>query len=187
MRRSASLIVAISVLHLFIVEKTIAGTIVNIDAKVSGYDGLSTFPPQPVIGDTLIPFQPMQVTLGPGTYTITNASSAAGVLPGATASFQGWRFDSGSADWAWVFVMADASTNKIIGGGDEDPNNHNSPFPSQQAAASDPAVENFMTTLTLSTTTTVDFMIRDFSAGLSDNAGGISLDIEGGGSRPRTR
>jgi hypothetical protein len=38
------------------------------------------------------------------------------------------------------------------------------------------AVQNFYTTFTLANTSTLDFMVNDY--GLSDNAGGVSLDIQ---------
>ena len=68
---------------------------------------------------------PLQRTLGPGTYSITNAATS--------GNFSAWRYDGGSSDWAWNFVI----------GSDNGDNTANvvdvgwvaAPFPSQNEVA----------------------------------------------------
>jgi PEP-CTERM motif len=123
----------------------------------------------------------LQRTLGPGTYSIKNAE--------ASGAFSAWRFDSGSGDWAWNFVIGsdngDNTANVLDVGW------VNAPFSSQSgvADATDVATYRFDTvlnshgstvgysdTLTLTSTTTLDFFVVD--GFLSDNIGGVALEID---------
>ncbi len=148
-----------------------AGLIVNVDATLYGYTGADTYT-QPAVGTLVNPISLApggtldQVTFGPGVYTITNATG----LPGANPNFTAWRYDGGSQDWAYIFVLVDDSTDRVIGGVDE------GTYSSQAAAAANSNVQNFSEVLTLTNTTTVDFMIRDYY--LPDNAGGVALNIQ---------
>src|SRR3954463_16100764 len=47
---------------------------------------------------------PLQLTLGPGTYAVTNASQTVG-------NYSAFRYDGGAADWAWNFVIASDNGN----------------------------------------------------------------------------
>ena len=123
----------------------------------------------------------LQRTLGPGTYSIKNAA--------ITGNFSAWRFDSGSGDWAWNLVIgADNGDNtaNVLDIGWVD-----APFPSQSgvADATNVATHRFDTvldphgstagysdTLTLTSTTTLDFFVVD--GDLSDNIGGVALEID---------
>ncbi|HVO02112.1 MAG TPA: hypothetical protein VMT54_07920 [Candidatus Cybelea sp.] len=127
---------------------------------------------------------PLQLTLGPGTYNITNASTSVG-------NYSAFRFDGGSADWAWNYVIASDNGNgtaniiKAAGLGGV--------LPSQtawqnatgltsyyydnglQTVATNIAAVDYLDTFTLSTATVVDFFVIDYY--LPDNAGGIALNI----------
>lgn len=143
---------------------TSEATIINIDSSHGfTYDGGGS-DPAPVPGQHLnLIGTPVQLTLAAGTYQITNAAG----LPGA--SFNAWSYNVFTASWAWAFVIVNDSTRNTIlyaeaGGGS-----------SAAQVAALPAVQNFSTTLTLASTTTLDFTLRDYF--VSDNAGGISLNI----------
>jgi hypothetical protein len=140
--------------------------IVNIDATVSGCDishcnGLH-LPPGSVLGAVI---NPVQLALGPGTYTITDGSGQLGANP----SFTAWRYDGGP-DWVWSFMVVDDATKSVLvqgccGLG----------FNTQAGAATQPFAQNYSTTLTLPSAKTVDFIIEDYY--LPDNAGGITLQV----------
>ena len=139
--------------------------IVNIDSSHGfTYDGGGS-DPAPVVGEHLnLIGTPVQLTLGPGTYEITNAAG----LPGA--SFDAWSFNVGTSSWAWAFVVADDATRNVVlygqAGGVES---------SEAAVAASPAVKGFKTSFALASTTTIDFTLRDYY--VADNAGGISLRV----------
>lgn len=124
---------------------------------------------------------PLQRTLGPGTYSITNAETS--------GNYSAWRYDSGASDWAWNFVIGSDNgdnTANVLDVGWVD-----APFSSQSAVAdaTDVATYRFGTvlnphgstagyydTLTLTATTTLDFFVVDGI--LSDNIGGVGLEID---------
>jgi hypothetical protein len=139
--------------------------IVNIDAT-HGFTfdrGGSDPAPQPGQHLNLIG-APVQLTLGPGDYLVTNAWG----LPGAL--FKAYSFNLGTSSWAWAFVVADDATRKTL-------------FyqeagyitSSAAAVAALPAVQNFSYSFSLPATTTLDFTLRDYY--VNDNGGGISLKI----------
>jgi hypothetical protein len=164
--------------------------IVNIDATVSGCSTCSGGPLNPDVaaGTIVTLINPVQVTLGPGTYTITNAATVNGVDPGANPNFTAWNFEaSNPSGWAWSFLVATDNgngTGTMLKG-----DFVNATFPTQAAAASATGVQTFtystllpgtstagfIDTLVLSQTTTLDFFSDDFF--LSDNAGGVALQI----------
>jgi hypothetical protein len=147
-----------------------AGQIVNIDATLYGYQ----FPtdPAPVPGQLISPFSLApggalnQLTLSAGTYAISNATG----LDGADPNFTGWRFNS-AANWVWSVVIADDATDKVVFYADR-----GGVQTSQATIASDPGVQSFHDTFTILSTTTLDFMIRDYF--LPDNAGGVAVIIQ---------
>jgi hypothetical protein len=122
---------------------------------------------------------PVPVTFGPGTYSVTDAwSQTSGLEPGAL--YDSWRFDGGN-DWAWHWKVLtdDGSHGSTIDGSnyashillDIDPTES---FSTENAAAifgAGTSVPN----LVLTATTTLDFVVNDYD--LSDNAGGVSLDV----------
>ena len=141
-----------------------AQSIVNIDSTHGFTYDSGGSDPAPVPGQHInLIGTPVQLTLGPGTYAITNAAG----LPGA--SFTAWSYNVGTSSWAWAFVMADDATRKVLlygeGGGGS----------SAAAVAALPNVQNFSTTFELASTTTLAFTLRDYY--VPDNAGGISLKI----------
>lgn len=141
--------------------------VINIDATLYGYN----FPtdPAPVVGQVITPFSNAaggvlnQLTLGPGTYNIGNASGMAGADPG----FTGWNFSGG---WVWSVVIADDATHQVVYYADR-----GGVQGTQAAIAAQPDVQAFSDSFTLAQTTTLDFMVRDYY--LPDNAGGIAVNI----------
>ncbi|MGZ8248022.1 MAG: YDG domain-containing protein [Methylomagnum sp.] len=150
----------------------VSPTIVNIDATKYGF----AFPtdPAPVPGQVISPItNPTggalnRLTLPAGTYTVSNGTGRSG----ANGSYTAWRIDGG-ANWVWNFVVADDATHQVVVYGEA-----GSTQSTQAAVAAQPAVQNFATTFTLPTATTLDFMVRDY--GLTDNAGGVALNISTG-------
>jgi hypothetical protein len=124
---------------------------------------------------------PLQRTLGPGTYSIKNAATS--------GNFSAFRYDGGASDWAWNFVIGTDNgdnTANVLDVGWVD-----APFPSQSAVAGatnvatyrfdtvlDPhgSTAGYLDTLTLTATTTLDFFVVD--GFLSDNVGGVALEID---------
>ena len=140
--------------------------VVNIDATQYGYQ----FPtdPAPVVGQTVSPIYPasgpLQLTLSAGDYLIGNATGMAGADPNFTA----WRYNGGD-NWTWSVVLVDDSTQKVLFYTD------NGTTESSQAAAAADAAGIADLPFTLTQTTKVDFMIRDY--GLYDNAGGVAVSV----------
>jgi hypothetical protein len=127
---------------------------------------------------------PVQVTLGPGSYTISDAwSPTTGLEPGAL--YEAGNFEAGNPvawGWHWKVLTDDGHDGATIS-----PSNYAShliadidpteAFSTESAGAlfgyETPALH-----FTLSTKTTLDFVINDYY--LPDNAGGVSLDLHGG-------
>jgi hypothetical protein len=76
----------------------------------------------------------------------------------------------GGANWAWNFIIADDSDKKVVLYGEA-----GGLSSTKSGIADQLSVKNFMSTFHLSTTTTLDFMIRDYY--LTDNAGGVAINI----------
>jgi hypothetical protein len=169
--QSRSLLVA--ALLLVLAASPANALIVNIDATVSGCDvsdcnGVHP-PPGTILGAI---FSPVQVTLGPGTYTITNGNGD----PGANPNFTAWNFNDGGQsnpnfNWVWSFIVANDANREVLVEGCCG----SAVFTSQAAAATQPFATNFSTSLLLTQTTTLDFLIEDFF--LSDNLGGMALNV----------
>jgi hypothetical protein len=159
-----------------------AATIVIIDAQVNGAASAGGGPQNPdvlpgaVLNDIYGPKN--QLTLDAGTYLITN---------GATSGYySAWNFEGypNSPNWVWSFLIADDATSKVLADG------WVSGVGSTQAAMaglvgtttwdgntqlSATSTRDFRDTLTLTHTTTVDFLIDDYY--LPDNGGGVTLSI----------
>lgn len=142
--------------------------VVNVDATKYGFGAPTD--PAPTVGQHIAPFGPNgvlnQLTLAAGTYNITNATG----LAGADANFTAWRFN-GDNNWVWSIVIANDASDNVVFYGDAGGIRN-----SQAAIASDAGVQNFFGTFTLPTTTTLDFMIRDYYT--PDNAGGVAVNIQ---------
>lgn len=169
--------IAAVIAALFCYAQAHADVIVNIDARQSGfeYPGGGGSDPAPVPGQVITPIGTLnQQTFAAGSYTITNATGLAGANP----SFTGWQFNGG-ASWVWNFVIADDATHQVVfyadAGGIQS---------SQAAIAAQPDVQSFSGTFSLASSTTLDFMVRDFFLG--DNAGGVALDITSAVPEPGT-
>lgn len=126
---------------------------------------------------------PAQLTLGAGSYRITDAwSPANGLEPGAL--YDAWNFEAGnSAAWAWHWKMLadDGSDGSTISQANyasfilADVDASTSDEFSSESAAADFGYNTPPTDFTLSVATTLDFVVNDYD--LIDNAGGVSLDI----------
>jgi len=127
---------------------------------------------------------PLQLTLGPGTYQVTNASQTLG-------NYSAWRFDGGATDWAWSYVIASDNGNNtanVVKVG-----YFNAVLPDQNTwqnatnldsfywdngahlVSTSIATVNYHDTFSLAATTVLDFFIID--GFLPDNAGGVALEI----------
>ena len=143
--------------------------IVNIDAAVTGCqnsgncDGSPHLPPGAYVGPLI---NPAQLTLAAGSYTITNGAGMAGANPNFTA----WRFNGGDS-WVWAFEIIDDATKTMLVQGCCGDFVYNS----QAGAANQAFAQNYSSTLTLLSTTTLDFITEDYYP--YDNAGGIALNI----------
>jgi hypothetical protein len=178
-----------------------AGSVVDIDSQISGCSQCSS-PPNVTTGTFLSDiFSPVQLMLGPGTYSVTNAAT--------TGYYSAWNFEGypNSGNWVWSFVMAADNgsgtqgtviLDDYIGGTASYPNGIYATQVLAAAASGILTYDNmlgtptvlagtstagFVDSFTLSTTTTLDFMIDDYI--LSDNGGGEALNItQVGGSVP---
>lgn len=147
-----------------------AGTIVNIDATTTGcFDysrcGGEHLGPGSYIG----PLEASSpITLGPGTYTVTNAAGMGGAL------YDAWRFNGNDSNWIWAFMATDHATQTVV---------INSLYQADPATfvgdhtsvANSTYAHNYSGTFTLAQTTTLDFFTEDYAPG--DNAGGASILI----------
>lgn len=146
-----------------------------------GYNNTDVAPGTTV---TLIspPSGPLQTTFGTGTYTITNAETS--------GSYSAWNFEGypDSPNWTWSYIIAADNGNgtaTIVQTGGV---NAIEPTQAQMAALtgtttssyqillSGTSTAGFTNTLTLSSTTTLDFFIDD--GYLPDNGGGVALNIQ---------
>jgi hypothetical protein len=162
--------------------------ILNIDATVSGCTSCFGGPLATPAGTVVTLINPVKLTLGAGTYTITNAATVNGVEPGANASFLAFNFElANPSGWAWNFMVATdngdgtgtlikgdfvsgtASTKALMAGmTGVQTFDYTTLLPGTSTAG-------FIDTLVLSKTTTLNFFIDD--GFLPDNAAGVSLDI----------
>jgi hypothetical protein len=127
---------------------------------------------------------PVQVTLGPGTYSITDAySTSTGLAAGAL--YDAWNYSSGWV-WHWKALLDDGS-----GGSTINPSNYSNYLlldvdPTQvfgsEADAAAFGASTPAQTFTLNSTTTVDFVVNDYFLG--DNTGGVSLLLSSVSSLP---
>jgi hypothetical protein len=165
-------------------------TVVDISAGPNGWGCTSCFGGPASLGSapgdvvTLVntgESGPLQVTLAAGTYNITNASPL-------TGNFSAWRFDSGN-DWAWNFAIGSDNGNGTATVVEVGSVNATSATQAGMANLTNVQTFHFGTlidqngstagfhdTLTLAATTTLDFFIID--GFLTDNAGGVALDLE---------
>ena len=143
--------------------------IVNIGGAVFGFLPQNG---QNAPGDSAVPVGTLtQLVIEPGTYTITNATG----LPGANPDYTAWQFNT-NPNWVWSFVIADDATDTVLLAGVAGTENGTGIWSTKAEVVMQPSVQNFMATLTLTDTTTLNFGIRDHF--VDDNAGGISLNIE---------
>jgi hypothetical protein len=171
---------------------TSGATVIDVSAGPNGWGCSQCSGPQNVLPGTVVNLVnsgesgPLQLTLGPGSYTITNAAT--------TGTYSAWNFQGypSSGNWVWSFIIgadhgngtATVLNDDFIAG----------IYPTQAAAAGatgittwngqygNPADQlpgtttaGFIDTLNLSSTTTLDFFIDDYF--LPDNGGGVALNI----------
>jgi hypothetical protein len=157
-------------------------TLITIDSQVNGASTASGGPQNPdVLPGAFLPdiYSPKdQLTLGAGTYVITNAATS--------GYFSAWNFEGypSTPNWVWSFLIADDATSRVL------VDDYVLGVGSTQAAMagltgtttwdgntqlSATSTQDFTDTLILTHTTTLDFLIDDYFLG--DNGGGIALDI----------
>ena len=178
-KRSGFLVFAAAVGMLLLSAPTAWADIINISATANG-EQTGGVDCSIACEGALI--NPVQYTVGPGTYVIKDAWSPTGGLePGAL--YDAWNFQAGNPvawAWHWKVLLDDGSDGSTI-----NPANYNSfiladvdpteSFSTEYEAALFGA-ETAPTVLTFTRTTTLDFVVNDYY--LPDNAGGVSLDIK---------
>ena len=127
---------------------------------------------------------PVQVTLGAGTYSISDAwSPTNGLAPGAL--YDAWNFQVGNGQswaWHWKALLDDGSAGSTISQANYASHillDVDAAYPAD-AFTSESIAANFgyntpAQLITLSGTTTLDFVVNDYYLG--DNLGGVSLAI----------
>jgi hypothetical protein len=164
-----------------------SATVIDISAGPSGWGCSQCNAPTSVLPGTVVNLLnpgetgPLQLTLGPGTYSITNAAT--------TGNYSGWNFEGypSSGNWVWSFMIGSDhgngtatvlnddyiagifSTQAAAAGATTTTWDGNDQLPGTTTAA-------FYDTLNLPVTTTLDFFIDDYI--LSDNGGGVALNIQ---------
>ena len=147
-----------------------SAAIVNVSASVTGCDfnHCSGGHPGPgVVVDSIL--NPAQITLGPGSYTITNGSGKVGANPDYTA----WNFNDAGANWLWAFVAIDDGSRTVLL--DSLPDAGITVVATQAAAAAEAAAKNYVGHVTLIKQRTIDFVTEDYYP--YDNLGGVALEI----------
>ena len=163
--------------------------IVNIDAGPTGYgcnqcfggpttSGLANGNTVNLVNEGHL--TPLQLTLGPGTYSIQNGAT--------TGQYSAWNYNSFNGGWVWSFVIGADNGNNTAEVFHVGWMNVGTQSPSDTANATNIAqyrfgtvvnpstsVANYYDTFTLTQTTTLDFFIVD--GYLPDNLGGVSLGI----------
>jgi len=170
MTRTIARLAALALPLLFALCGGARATTVVIDASVSGCRNVylcDGSPHQPVGTDMGALIDPTQLTLGAGTYTITNGS----LLAGADPKYSAWRFNGGD-NWVWAFEMIDDATGKLLIQGCCGDQVYNT----QAGAASQAFAQTYISSFTLAGATTLDFITEDYYP--YDNAGGMTLDIQ---------
>jgi hypothetical protein len=158
-----------------------SASVIDIDSQTYGCSQCNS--PQNILPGTVLTgiFTPkLQLTLGPGTYTITNAD------PNGTDYYSAWNFNGypTSGNWVWSFVVANDATGVVL------MDDYTGGTWSTQAGAANATgimtwdgntqllsttAAGFTDTLVLSATTTLDFLIDDYLLG--DNGGGVALNV----------
>ena len=149
--------------------------VVNVDAKLTGctsylYCSGNHLQAGSYVGNLI---NPVQLTLGAGTYNITNGS----LLPGSDPYFSSWNYNIGGNNWVWAFMAIDDASKTVMvqaccG----------ALYGTQAGAANQSFAQNYFSTFTLNTTTTVDFITEDYYPW--DNDGGVSLNVQAVTSAP---
>jgi hypothetical protein len=156
--------------------------VIDIDARANG-SYVAGGPANVLPGTTAQPFNPVQITLGAGTYSITNAAS--------TGYYSAWNFQgsgllSSSGNWVWSFVIAerggkiieDAYVNAVVGSQAAMAALANVATYNGNAVLGARSTASFSDTFTLTRTTTLDIYVDDWNWGLGDNYGGVSINIQ---------
>ena len=165
------LFAAASIAAMLAIPAAASATIVNINATVSGCDfqhcsGQHNGPG--VVVDNVI--SPTQLTLGAGSYTVTNANGLAGADPNFTA----WNFNRGGDNWIWAFMAIIDSSRTILL--DSLPDAGITIAATQAQAAAQSAAVNYVGHFTLTQQTTIDFVTEDYIP--QDNLGGVALNVQ---------
>ena len=124
---------------------------------------------------------PVTLTLGPGTYTITNGA--------LTGDYSAWRFNGGN-NWAWNFGITtdnnNGTGNVFFAGGSEGSTSSQSAMANSTgtnfggpgtplAPIGTGGPSQYSANFVLAATTKLDFFVLDYD--LSDNLGGVALTV----------
>ncbi|OJW18759.1 MAG: hypothetical protein BGO49_23880 [Planctomycetales bacterium 71-10] len=158
---------AVALLALAAVAPARGDEIVNIDANHYGYQ---ESPVIPSVGEAVSPISTapggfLQRTLTAGVYQISNA------VGDPQALYDAFKFNQATSGetWTWNFLITNADDgNKAVLFG------NGSGLAATQADAAANAA-GYVGYFTLTTTSTLNFMISDYAVG--DNTGGVSLRI----------
>jgi hypothetical protein len=165
---------------------TAISSAVTINAAVDGCTtcvGLASMTPGSTVALAVLSVSPAQLTLGAGTYIITDA-----------APYSAWNYDNlASAGWEWAFGIADATGKVLLEDYIGTAPGTLATFTSQAAVAGqiyhgnllpaaatplsgETSIALFSDTLTLTSTTTLNFFVLDGYVG--DNLGGMTLNVD---------
>jgi hypothetical protein len=153
---------ALIVLATAVLAAPAGATIININSQISGATSVD-LSPLTVSGVV----SPVQLTLGPGVYTLTLVQP-----PTAGALYTAWaRATSGYYSTSYVVYDANNTSTPLLYGGE-----YLSASTAAGAWNQTLADQLNVSHLTLSSVTTLDFVVPDIFLG--DNSGGVSIDVE---------
>ena len=144
--------------------------VVNIDAKVTGCQDSNRCEGQHLAAGSYIGplINPVQLILSAGTYNITNGS----LLPSSNPYYSAWNYNTGGNNWVWAAMLIDDASKTVL----VQACCGNTVYATQAGAANQAFAQNYFSTLTLATTTTVDFITEDYYP--YDNSGGASINVQ---------
>lgn len=144
--------------------------VVNIDAKVTGCQDSNRCGGQHLAAGSYIGplINPVQLILSAGTYNITNGS----LLQGSNPYYSAWNYNTGGNNWVWAAMLIDDASKTVL----VQACCGNTVYATQAGAANQAFAQNYFSTLTLATTTTVDFITEDYYP--YDNYGGASINVQ---------
>jgi hypothetical protein len=156
--------------------------VINIDARANG-SYVAGGPLNVLPGTTAQPYNALQLTLGAGTYVITNAATSGYY---SAWNYQGSGQVSSVGHWVWSFMIAehggkiieDVYINSVTGSQAEMAKLSNVAAYNGNTLLGVTSTAAFSERFTLTKTTTLDLYVDDWNWGLNDNYGGVSINIQ---------